>query len=432
MDDILNRPADFIIKSQASLRYFLLKSKRDPVYKPSRALKLGIQFLAKIQIGKLALILPDGRKLLFGGKHPGPDATLIINNDRVVGRFLRKGKLGFCEAYLDHDWASPNMSQFFELMLRNEQYFLETMQGKTWFRVLEWIGHVLQPNTKSGSRKNIYRHYDIGNDFYAQWLDPSMTYSSAYFADGITDLQAAQERKYHEMAQRMNVKAHDHVLEIGCGWGGFSEILARDYGARVTAVTISQAQYDYAVERIKKAGLSDRVDIQLKDYRDITGTFDAIGSIEMFEAVGEAWWPTFFAKVKSCLKPHGRAVLQIITINERDFHTYRRTADYIQKYIFPGGMLPSLSVLNKVVTEAGLSFGDVLSFGKDYARTLELWNSKFQAAWPDLRSARLDDRFKRLWEQYLCYCEAGFTTKTIDVIQLTLHADKHDTQATAS
>jgi cyclopropane-fatty-acyl-phospholipid synthase len=384
-------------------------------------MRLGIQFLAKIQIGSVDLILPDNRKLHFKGKQAGPHGILIVHNERMAKRFIWKGKLGFHESYLDGDWDSPDMTTFFTLILQNEEYFKKTMNGRTWLRALEWVGHALQPNTKTGSRKNIYHHYDIGNDFYSAWLDPSMTYSSALFSNENDDLETAQNRKYQEMAARMGIEPHHHVLEIGCGWGGFAEYVATHIGARVTAVTISNAQFDYATSRIERAGLAHKVTIHLQDYRDIRGQFDSIGSIEMFEAVGESWWPTYFSQIKNLLKPKGRAVLQIITINERDFESYRRTADYIQKYIFPGGMLPSLSALEKVVSAAKLSMGDILSFGPDYERTLKLWNEKFQSAWPKLRSEKLDPRFKRLWEQYFCYCEAGFRTKTIDVIQLTLH-----------
>lgn len=418
LQDILARPADFLIRTEASLRYFILKSRRTPAaYKPSRAMQVILRLARMIEIGQIDMVLPDGRKLSFIGKQAGATGTLVIHNDRIAKRLLTGGKLGFCEAYLDGDWSSPDITRLFEVVLRNETVLMRALHGKTWFRRLMGLVHAFRSNTKSGSRKNIYAHYDIGNDFYASWLDPSMTYSSALYETGLEDLETAQCAKYDALIRTLDLQPHHHVLEIGCGWGGFAERAARIIGCKVTAITISKAQFDYATDRIKRAGLEHLVTIHLKDYRDLTGQFDRIASIEMFEAVGEAWWPTYFATIHRSLKPGGRAALQIITINEQDFETYRETADYIQAYIFPGGMLPSPSVLRAHVEAAGLSQGHVLSFGRDYARTLAAWNTRFQAAYPQL-ATRFDMRFKRLWEQYLCYCEAGFNVGTIDVIQI--------------
>ncbi len=421
--EIALRPADFTIRTDAALRHFLIKTKRNPhAYKPSRAMQMALRLMRNMQIGTLDLILPDQRKVHFQGKEPGPHGVLFIHNDRVVNRFLGKGKLGFCEAYLDGDWSSPDIAGFFELILRNEDVMVKELHGKNWYRTLSWIMHRFQPNSKSGSKRNIYKHYDLGNEFYKEWLDPSMTYSSALFADGIDNLEQAQARKYEEMVQRLDLKPEHHVLEIGCGWGGFAEYAAHKIGCKVTGITISRAQYNYARDRIAKAGLSDKVEIKLCDYRDLDGQYDRIASIEMFEAVGEAYWPAFFGKVKEVLKPSGRAVLQIITIRDSSFEAYRRSADYIQRYIFPGGMLPSMTVLGDQIRSAGLKQGDHLSFGPDYARTLDLWNKAFQEKWATL-APRFDTRFKRMWEQYLCYCQAGFATGTIDVVQLAIDKD---------
>jgi cyclopropane-fatty-acyl-phospholipid synthase len=317
------------------------------------------------------------------------------------------------------------MAKFFEMILKNTDVLQAGLMGQPWMQAVSRLLHMMRPNTRKGSRKNIYAHYDIGNDFYSRWLDPSMTYSSALFEDGINDLEQAQLRKYEEMVRRLELQPQHHVLEIGCGWGGFAEYAARNVGCRVTGITISKAQYDYAVDRIQKAGLSDRVKIELIDYRDITGTYDRIASIEMFEAVGEAWWPTFFKTLRDRLTQGGWAVMQIITIRDDRFEHYRRNPDYIQRYIFPGGMLPSKAVLKQQIEKAGLRTGESLSFGADYAKTLKLWNDRFQAAWPHLRVNGLDERFKRLWEQYLCYCQAGFATGNIDVIQIAAHKDAH-------
>ncbi len=414
-----SRPVDFFIQTEAQLRYFLLKIKRDKTsYKPSRALKLCIRFARQIQIGSLDMVLPDGHKLRFVGKTDGPHGTVIIHNDRVAKRLLIGGKLGFCEAYLDGDWNSPDISAFYEMILRNEHVLLSVLNGKSWFRGVSKFIHSLNANSKSGSKKNIYRHYDIGNDFYQLWLDPTMTYSSALFKDGNDDLKIAQDAKYQEMTDRLGIKRDHHVLEIGCGWGGFAEYAAKTTGCKMTCVTISQAQYDYAVDRIKNAGLSDRVTILMKDYRDLDGMYDRIASIEMFEAVGEQYWPTYFKTLKNRLTQGGKACLQIITINEDDFDSYRNNADYIQRYIFPGGMLPSMSALKSQITQAKLRTTGHISFGLDYAKTLNIWNDKFQQSWPKLTKQGFDEKFKRTWEQYLCYCEAGFRAKTIDVIQI--------------
>ncbi|MEM7651446.1 MAG: cyclopropane-fatty-acyl-phospholipid synthase family protein [Pseudomonadota bacterium] len=410
-----------MIETPCALQEFVSENlTRKHGYKPSRAMRFCLHLMTYIQKGQLDLVLPNGATLRFGKPNDEPRALLRIHNDRVAKRFLMKGQLGFCEAYLDGDWSSPDMALFFELILRNAQSMKEVLLGKRWARVISYVAHKLKPNSKRGSRKNIYSHYDIGNDFYAEWLDPSMTYSSALFADGITDLEEAQARKYQEMVERLELKPEHHVLEIGCGWGGFAEYAAKNVGCKITAITVSEAQHEYATKRIKDAGLSDKVEIRMQDYRDVKGKFDRIASIEMFEAVGEAYWPTFFETLKNKLKKNGRAVLQIITIRDEDFENYRKSADYIQRYIFPGGMLPSMTALKEQISAAGLKQGEHISFGRDYARTLKLWNEDFEKAWPKLNSEKLNTRFKRLWEQYLCYCEAGFNVGSIDVIQINI------------
>jgi len=389
-------------------------------YVPSRAMRMALNILSNIQTGKFDVTLPDGSLRRFEGKQTGPYAAIRIHRDRVARRFLTKGKLGFCEAYLDGDWSSPDLTALFDLFLKNTHYMHNTLQGRKWVRFLSYLMHIARPNSKSGSRKNIYAHYDIGNKFYESWLDPSMTYSSAYFGDGITDLYQAQERKYAEIVSRLNLKPEHHVLELGCGWGGFAEYAAKNVGCKVTAITISQAQYEYAVQRIHKTGLVDKVEIRLQDYRDVSGQFDRISSIEMFEAIGEKYWPVFFKKLDNLLKPGGQAVFQIITIKDKDFDSYRKSADYIQYYIFPGGMLPSKKALSKCLDKHGFIKGDTLCFGKDYACTLKIWSQRFQKAWPNLQSDKMNERFKRLWEQYLSYCEAGFRNGNIDVIMQTI------------
>jgi cyclopropane-fatty-acyl-phospholipid synthase len=387
----------------------------------SPAIMTVLSLLPRIKIGQLDLVLPDGTQHQFKGSIDGPHARLNIHNERVVRRFMTGGKLGFCEAYLDGDWSSPDVTTLFLLFLQNQDVMKPAMMGRAWARIMSFLIHKLRPNSKRGAQKNIYAHYDLGNDFYAAWLDPSMTYSSAYFADGISDLEQAQMRKYEEILQRLGVQKHHHILELGCGWGGFAEYAARKTGSRITGITVSKAQHEYATKRIAAAGLSDLVEIRLQDYRDTTGQFDRIASIEMFEAVGESYWPTFFKQLQGLLKPGGKAVLQIITIRDEDFDNYRRSADFIQRYIFPGGMLPSISILSRHIKRAGLQEGPRLQFGKDYAQTLRLWNDRFISAWPEISyKPRFDERFKRLWKLYLAYCEAGFMAGSIDVIHQTI------------
>lgn len=388
-------------------------------YRPSRMMRLLISLAPSIRVGSLTIVLPDGRSHRFDGTDTGPHGVLYVRNDRLARRMLLGGKLGFCESYLDGDWTSPDVPSLFEMALLNEAELDRAMNGKAWVRALNFLLHAAKPNSKSGSKRNIAYHYDLGNSFYSRWLDPSMTYSAAVYADldKPEDLYDAQQRKYAAIAARMDLQPGQHVLEIGCGWGGFAEYAARVIGARVTGVTISQAQHDYAVARMERAGLSHLVDIRLQDYRDITEQFDRIASIEMFEAVGERYWPTYFNAVHDRLKPGGKAALQIITIGEDHFEGYRKGADYIQRYIFPGGMLPSPTRLKAEVEGAGLRFDSTHSYGQHYARTLREWQVAFQAAWPELKDG-FDCRFKRMWEQYLWYCEAGFKVGTIDVVHI--------------
>ena len=279
------------------------------------------------------------------------------------------GALGFCESYLDGDWSSPDVETLFGYFLVNFDRLNERMAGRRWYRLAQHAAHLLRPNSRKGAKRNIAHHYDLGNAFYALWLDPTMTYSSALYDGRQADLSTAQHQKYDALLDRMDVRPGNTILEIGCGWGGFAEHAGRR-GARVTAITISQEQWAFAKERIQSAGLNDRVDVQLRDYRDVDGQFDRVASIEMFEAVGERYWPVYFGTVRRSLAPQGIAGLQVITIRDSDFSTYRRGADYIQKYIFPGGMLPSPTMLQRGLDQAGLKLRAWCGFGADYAQTL--------------------------------------------------------------
>jgi cyclopropane-fatty-acyl-phospholipid synthase len=310
--------------------------------------------------------------------------------------------VGFGEGYMEGEWDTPDLSELLQAMSLNFDRLQTLVDGQPFMRLINSLKHLGRRNTRAGSKRNIHAHYDLGEDFYGAWLDPSMTYSSAVFSSPSASLQAAQEAKY------------------GCGWGGFAEHAAGQVGARVTAITISQAQYQYAKKRIFERGLADRAEILLTDYRDVRGRFDRVASIEMFEAVGEAYWPTYFGKVADLLKPGGQAGLQIITIADQLFEGYRSRPDFIQRYIFPGGMLPSEPRLQTETDAAGLQWTGVRRFADDYARTLHEWAEMFAHRWSDIRGLGFDERFKRLWLYYLGYCEAGFRTGRTDVIQLAL------------
>ena len=373
----------------------------------------------QLACGRLRVTLPDGRAVEIEGKAPGPSAELVLNNWRLPQRAFAGGTIGVAESYFDGDWHSPDMTSFLELFVVNTEQGDTLAGGANWFLItIQRIRHWLNDNTRTGSQKNISAHYDLGNRFYSQWLDPSMTYSSALYQTGANDLESAQAAKYRELANDIGIRKGEHVLEIGCGWGGFAEFAARELGCRVTGLTISREQHDYARERIQKAGLSDRVEIKFQDYRDERGRYDRIASIEMFEAVGEKHWPAFFGKMRECLKEGGTAGLQIITINEAAYPAYRRTPDFIQRYIFPGGMLPTPSILRTLGNEHGFAYLKERVFPQDYARTLAEWRERFRLSWEKILPMGFDERFKKLWEFYLHYCEAGFRAEYIDVRQI--------------
>jgi len=370
--------------------------------------------------GELEVALPGGRQLLIAGPQPGPKAVLEVQDYRFMRRVMGSGAIGFADGYMAGEWRTPDLPQLLEVFCLNFDRLQRLVQGQPWMKAINNVFHALRRNTRRGSRHNIHAHYDLGNAFYAQWLDPSMTYSSARFASPAQPLQEAQEAKYAALAGSIGLQAGHSVLEIGCGWGGFAEFAAAKVGAQVTGITISRAQYDFARQRLFEQGLAERADIRLIDYRDVEGRFDRIASIEMFEAVGQEYWPTYFGKVRDLLTGGGRAGLQIITIQDGLFEDYARATDFIQKYIFPGGMLPSEARLRQEVAKAGLAWQSVSRFGQDYARTLNQWAEAFQAKWDAIEPLGFDERFRRLWLFYLGYCEAGFRTGRTDVIQLGL------------
>ncbi|MCV0398024.1 MAG: cyclopropane-fatty-acyl-phospholipid synthase family protein [Rhizobiaceae bacterium] len=389
---------------------------------PLRA-RMTLRAALNLPRGVLTIVTPDGRRLRVGGNGPGPDAEVWLRNWKLPGRAFSEGTIGVAESYINGDWDSPDVTTFLELFAINQETGEEVAGGANRLLMLfHTLRHWLNDNTHRGSRRNIAAHYDLGNAFYRAWLDPSMTYSSALYSEGANDLESAQAAKYRALALDTGIGPSDHVLEIGCGWGGFAEFAAREIGCRVTGLTISRQQHDFAMERIARAGLSEKVDIKLRDYRDETGRYDRIASIEMFEAVGERYWPVFFSKVRECLRPGGTAGFQIITIQDAVFHLYRRRPDFIQRYIFPGGMLPSPDILRKLGAAEGLSILRERVFPQDYARTLAEWRQRFWASWEKIVPLGFDDRFRKLWEFYLSYCEAGFRAEYIDVRQVVYRA----------
>lgn len=370
--------------------------------------------------GRLDFTLPDGRRFRVGGRGPGPVAELAIHNRDLFARLIREGDLGFSDAYLEQWWSSPDLQAFMDLIHADNDGLYDGFPGIALVRSFERLRHWLRSNSRGQAKKNIAHHYDLGNAFYGLWLDDTMTYSSALFRSGQESLEHAQVQKYASMVDQMGSAPGDHVLEIGCGWGGFAEYAARERGLRVTGLTISQAQYDYAVDRIARAGLSDRVDIKLQDYRDERGHYDSIASIEMFEAVGEKYWPTYFDVLRERLKPGGNATLQIITLQEKRWEIYRKGVDFIQKHIFPGGMLPSRTALLAEVERAGLRLRHSVEFGPSYDQTLRRWHDTFNARWDDVARMGFDDRFRRMWNFYLTSCAGSFRSGNCDVTQITV------------
>ncbi|MCB2130191.1 MAG: class I SAM-dependent methyltransferase [Rhodobacteraceae bacterium] len=372
------------------------------------------------QNGRLDFVLQDGRRFRIKGTSAGPVAEIRVHDDDIFARLIREGDLGFCEAYLEGGWSSPDLQAFMDFIHTDNQAVYDGFPGMRLVRAYERMRHLLRSNSRRQARRNIAYHYDLGNDFYAKWLDQSMTYSSALFRTGQESLEVAQRQKYAAMVDGMAVAPGDHVLEIGCGWGGFAEYAAAERGLRVTGLTISQAQLDFARARMERLGLSDRVELRLQDYRDERGSYDGIASIEMFEAVGEKYWPVYFDTLRERLKPGRNATLQIITLQEKRFEIYRKSVDFIQKYIFPGGMLPSSSALRAEIQNAGLRLVGSFEFGESYSQTLRRWSHVFNDRWDEIAPMGFDTRFQRMWNFYLTSCAGAFHGGNCDVTQITV------------
>ncbi len=385
-----------------------------------RYFKQAFETAKQVEHGRLDMKLEDGRIFRAEGPKPGPVAEFTVHNDDLFARLIREGDLGFCDAYLDEWWSTPDLQAFMDLVHADNDDVYDGYPGMTLVRAYEKLRFWMQSNSKRQAKKNISYHYDLGNDFYALWLDDTMTYSSAKFETGQESLEKAQENKYASMVDQMGVKPGDHVLEIGCGWGGFAEYAAKERGLRVTGLTISQEQHDYAAARMARLGLSDMVDIKMQDYRDEQGLYDGIASIEMFEAVGEKYWPVYFETVRERLKPGKHATLQIITVQDKRWEVYRSGVDFIQKYIFPGGMLPSPTVLREEIAKAGLNLKGSIEFGQSYSDTLRRWHEVFNNRWDDVAALGFDARFRRMWNFYLTSCAGTFWSGNCDVTQITM------------
>ena len=390
-----------------------------------RQVRFLLAILSNLHCGRLTLTLPDGSQHQFSGAMSGPDSDLTIHTESALRRLLHDGKMGFCEAFMDGEASSQSLPTLIELAVLHDKYLENRLKTNIFRQAGLRLFHTLRRNNKPGSAKNIAHHYDIGNSFYQAWLDPTMTYSSAVFDSETDDLTTAQLNKYKRLAELADIQSGDRVLEIGCGWGGFAKFVSQHIGAHVTGITISQAQLAYAKSSLAEAGLQNKVDLKLMDYRDLQGRFDKIVSIEMFEAVGQAYWPVYFDTISRMLKSGGRAVIQSITIDHDAFQSYRDQPDFIQRYIFPGGMLPSMPMLQTPVAQAGLELVAENGYASDYARTLQEWRARFLAAWPALAGDKFDNRFKRMWELYLAYCEGGFRAGMIDVKQILLMHKSH-------
>jgi cyclopropane-fatty-acyl-phospholipid synthase len=372
------------------------------------------KLLPKTFKGSLNLTLPSGRKVLLGTRGSGPDADLVLRNFKVVGAAIRRGQLGFFERYLAGDVESSDPTAFFRFYLQNREGLDGASTGVFFTSLFDKIWHGKRDNNKDGSKDNIAAHYDLGNEFYRLWLDDTMSYSSAVFDGKGNSLEAAQRRKIQRVMEAAEVAPGKSILEIGCGWGGVAEEVAKA-GATLRGITLSREQLEFAQARMKEQGLDKKVELVFEDYRDTKGTFDGIASVEMIEAVGEPHWPAYFKTLFDRLRPGGAAAIQGITILEENYEAYRNGVDFIQRYVFPGGMLLTKEIMKEQTRKAGLVFEKMECFGQSYALTLKMWHDRFEAAWPKIQPLGFDERFRKLWKLYLCYCEAGFTEGVIDV-----------------
>jgi len=381
--------------------------------------KLVFKFLNNISHGYLELTTHDGTVLKFGNSNEKLHANILIKKPDFNYNLIRGGSIGFAESYMRGEFETDNLSNLIELTARNIEV-VHKFSGLLDFPIINFVKNKIIKNTKSRSKENIAKHYDLGNDFFSLWLDDTLTYSSAIFDDKSKNLSDAQNNKYQKLIDLIKPNNGDKVLEIGCGWGGFAEYLGKKYDVKLDCITISKKQFEYAKERIFNCGLNEKVNIEIKDYRDLKSKYDSIASIEMIEAVGQNYLEGYFKTIKNNLSDGGKAAIQAITIDDKLFDRYKNKQDFIQKYIFPGGFLPNKNSINRYVSENGLSINSYISYADHYANTLTIWRNEFLKKWDLIKNQGFDLTFKRMWEFYLSYCEAGFKSKNIDLIQFSM------------
>ena len=382
--------------------------------------KIFLKGIKKFPYGSLEIEWPNGISQKIDAVNKGPNAKLKIVDSNVVREIIQGGSIKFAELYISKRIITNNLTNLMHYCALNNDQAEETFKITIFRYLYNKYLHFKNKNTKIQAKKNISHHYDLGNQFYKYWLDKSMTYSSAIFNGKNDNLELAQNNKYQKLADLSSIKKGDNILEIGCGWGGFSEFLAKNYDCQITALTISREQFKFTTERMEKANLTSKVKVVFCDYRNIKGQFDKVLSIEMFEAVGREYWKTFFEKIKTILKPNGNVGLQLITIDDKIYNVYKNNPDFIQKYIFPGGMLPSVEVLKNIIENTSFRINSINSYSNDYAKTLNIWNKEFNRNWTKIEKLGFDERFKLLWNYYLSYCEGGFLSKNIDLKQINL------------
>ena len=381
--------------------------------------KLVFNILKRINYGYLEITSFDGHILKFGNPEDNLKANLIIKKPNFTYNLIRGGSIGFAECYMRGEFETNNLSNLIELTARNIKVIYK-FSGLLDFPIINFVKNKIIKNTKSRSKDNIAKHYDLGNDFFSLWLDDTLTYSSAIFEDETKNLSEAQNNKYQKLIDLIKPNNGDKVLEIGCGWGGFAEYIGKKYDVKLDCITISKKQFEYTKERIHKCGLNEKVNIEIKDYRDLRGKYNSIASIEMIEAVGQNYLDSYFKTIKDNLSYNGKAAIQAITIDDSLFDRYKNKQDFIQKYIFPGGFLPNKNSINKYVSDNDLTINSYISYADDYASTLAIWKKEFNEKWDLIKNKGFDLTFKRMWEFYLSYCEAGFKSKNIDLIQFSL------------
>ena len=375
--------------------------------------------LKHIKHGRINLINYDKKKYTFGYKNDSLNVNIKINSPGLMKNIIRNGSVGLAESYINGDFETNNLQDLIEIAAKNIN-IVHKFSGVFDFKLFNLIKNIFIKNTRKRSKKNIAKHYDLGNEFFSLWLDKTLTYSSGIFDEQKDDLELAQINKYRKLSDLVKPKPGDKMLEIGCGWGGYAEYIGKNYDIKLDCITISKKQYNFAKERIFKNGLNEKINIQMLDYRDVKNKYNSITSIEMIEAVGQDYLKSYFKKIKESLIQNGTAAIQAITIDDKIYKRYKSKTDFIQKYIFPGGFLPSKKEILKLSSENGLKFNESDSYGIHYSNTLSIWREEFLKKWADISKQGFDNKFKRMWNFYLSYCEAGFKSKNIDLIQFSL------------